>query len=125
MLWEDRRCRVVLVGDVEHPGYCRVVWNKHVREMTDLTKSQRAHYMTVVYAVERTLRSLIQPDKINLASIGNRVPHLHWHVVPRFEDDSHFPGSIWSEKRTGVVHPIDREMLVRALYEMLGGRRCM
>jgi len=124
VLWQDRRCRVVLVGDADHPGYCRVVWGKHVREMTDLTKSQRAHYMNVVYSLEQALRALMKPYKINLASTGNRIPHLHWHVVPRFEDDVHFPASIWNAaKHAGAVHPVDRESLVQALYEILGGRR--
>jgi diadenosine tetraphosphate (Ap4A) HIT family hydrolase len=124
VLWQDRRCRVVLMGDADHPGYCRVVWNKHMREMTDLTKSQRAHYMNVVYGVEQALRALLKPYKINLASTGNRITHLHWHVIPRFEDDVHFPASIWSaDKHAGVVHPVDREALTQALYAALGGRR--
>jgi diadenosine tetraphosphate (Ap4A) HIT family hydrolase len=38
----------------------------------------------------------VQPDKVNLASLGNVVPHLHWHVVPRWTDDSHYPAPIWS-----------------------------
>jgi len=35
-------------------------------------------------------------DKMNLASLGNQTPHVHWHVVPRFRDDRHFPGPIWA-----------------------------
>ena len=48
---------------------------------------------------ERMLRAELAPDKINLASFGNFVPHLHWHVIPRFADDPYFPGSIWSAKQ--------------------------
>ena len=47
-------------------------------------------------AVEAALRELLHPDKINLASLGNMTPHLHWHVIPRFRDDPHFPNAIWS-----------------------------
>ena len=47
--------------------------------------------MNIVFAVEAALRALLAPHKMNLASLGNQVPHLHWHVVPRFADDSHFP----------------------------------
>jgi diadenosine tetraphosphate (Ap4A) HIT family hydrolase len=47
----------------------------------------------------------MQPDKINLASLGNVVPHLHWHVIPRFADDAHFPSPIWaSPQRDGADH---------------------
>jgi diadenosine tetraphosphate (Ap4A) HIT family hydrolase len=57
--------------------------------------------MRVVFAVEAALRGLMRPDKINLASLGNLVPHLHWHVIPRFGDDPHFPAPIWAAPRRG------------------------
>jgi diadenosine tetraphosphate (Ap4A) HIT family hydrolase len=41
----------------------------------------------------------MQPDKVNLATLGNVVPHLHWHVIPRYKEDSCFPASVWSEKQ--------------------------
>jgi diadenosine tetraphosphate (Ap4A) HIT family hydrolase len=93
-----------------------VVWNAHVREMTDLAPAEREHFMLVVYRVERALRELLSPDKINLASLGNQVPHLHWHVIPRFADDAHFPDPVWGAKRrAGVAHRIDRQALQREL----------
>ena len=64
--------------------------------MSDLTSRERRHLYEVVHAVESALRRLVQPDKINLASLGNVVPHLHWHVIPRWRDDSHFPAPIWA-----------------------------
>ena len=42
------------------------------------------------------LRNLLQPTKINLATLGNVVPHLHWHVIARFDWDSHFPAPVWA-----------------------------
>jgi len=98
LIWQDERCRVVRVEGTEgagFPGYCRVVWHAHVAELTDLAAAAREHLMMVVFAVEAALRELVAPDKINLAALGNRVPHLHWHVIPRWCDDSHFPGAIW------------------------------
>jgi len=96
-LWEDALCRVIRVEDPHYTAFCRVVWKAHVAEMTDLTLAQRQHLMQVVYAVEYALRQLVQPDKINLASFGNMVPHLHWHVIPRWRDDRHFPQPVWGE----------------------------
>jgi diadenosine tetraphosphate (Ap4A) HIT family hydrolase len=98
-LWRDDRCRVVLVADADYPGFCRVIWNAHVREMTDLAAAERQHCMRVVFAVERALRTALKPHKINLASFGNLAPHLHWHVIPRFADDAHFPNSIWGKRQ--------------------------
>jgi diadenosine tetraphosphate (Ap4A) HIT family hydrolase len=100
VIWDDGLCRVVLVGDAAgaaFPGYCRVVWRQHVKEMSDLAAADRRHLMNVVLSVEAALRSLLAPDKVNLASLGNQVPHLHWHVIPRWRTDSHFPAPIWSE----------------------------
>ncbi|MBN8441029.1 MAG: HIT family protein [Thauera sp.] len=102
---EDGRCRVIRVADPAYPGFCRVIWSTHVAEMTDLTADDRRHLMDVVLATEQALRVLMQPDKVNLASFGNMVPHLHWHVIPRFRDDRHFPEPTWgAPQREGVAH---------------------
>lgn len=103
LIWRDGSCRVILIDEADYPGFCRVVWHEHVAEMTDLTPSEQRHYLNVVLATEAALRQLMRPDKINLASFGNVVPHLHWHVIPRFSDDAHFPQSIWaSPQRAGA-----------------------
>ena len=99
IVWQDEHCRVITSNDPGYPGYFRVVWGKHVAEMSDLDACARHHFMDVVFAVESSLRALMNPDKINLASLGNRVPHLHWHVIARFTDDRHFPESIWGRER--------------------------
>lgn len=96
-VWRGDRCRVVLVDDPDYPGFCRVIWNVHVREMTDLNELERKAFMEVVFAVEAAIRDALSPDKINLASLGNQTPHLHWHVIPRFEDDRHFPNPVWGQ----------------------------
>ncbi len=99
VLWQDARCCVVQVEEPGYPGFCRVIWKTHVREMSDLDEADRAHCMRIVFAVERVLYRAMQPDKINLASLGNMVPHVHWHVIPRFADDPHFPQPIWGERQ--------------------------
>lgn len=98
LLWEDDFLRIVRVEMPEYVGFCRVILQRHVSEMTDLSLEERNRLMNAVYAVEIALRNLYKPTKINLASLGNVVPHLHWHVIPRFSDDPHFPQPIWAEK---------------------------
>lgn len=103
VLWEDERLRVVLAtAEAEYPGFCRVIWNTHVAEFSDLADADREHLMRAVYAVERALRRIMQPSKVNLASLGNQVPHVHWHVIPRFTNDAHFPMSVWSPRQRTV-----------------------
>jgi len=119
-LWQDALCRVVLVEDRDYPGFCRVILNRHVGEMTDLDAATRQKLMRVVFAAEQALRELMQPTKINLASLGNMVAHLHWHVIARFADDKHFPGSVWGEaRRAGAPRPVDPAALRRSLHKLL------
>lgn len=97
VLYQNEQLRVILVTDqVLVPAYCRVIWQQHVPEMTDLSAGERQQLMDMVYAVERQMRDILQPKKINLASFGTMVPHQHWHIIARFEDDAYFPDSIWS-----------------------------
>jgi diadenosine tetraphosphate (Ap4A) HIT family hydrolase len=98
LIWRGDDCRVVLVDDPDLPGFCRVIWNRHVAEMTQLSYGERDLLMHLVFAVEGAVRSVMRPNKINLAALGNQVPHIHWHVIPRFEDDAFFPGSAWSNR---------------------------
>jgi len=124
VLWKDELCRVVRVGGEEgqaFPGFCRVIWNSHVAEMTSLAAADRRHLMNVVFATEAALRSLLRPDKINLASLGNVVPHLHWHVIPRWHDDSHFPAPIWvgAKRPMPMRRTIDNADLAVTIAELL------
>jgi len=90
--------RAVLIDDPDYPAFVRVIWNAHVIEMSDLAEAQRAQLMRAVNGVETALREIVSPDKINLASLGNQVPHVHWHVIARFVDDAHFPQPIWATR---------------------------
>ena len=120
VLWQDAQCRVILVDDPEYTGFCRVIWQQHVKEMTDLSERDRTHFMALVFAVETHLRELLHPDKINLASLGNQAPHLHWHVIPRFTDDAHFPDPIWAARRREAGPASrDRAALVEQLKQRL------
>lgn len=78
------------------PATYRVIWNAHVAEWTDLDVEQRRRCMDAVSQVEVLMREHLAPTKINLASLGNVVAHVHWHVVARFDWDSHFPAPVWA-----------------------------
>lgn len=91
--------RVVLVDEPDYPGFARVIVNAHVKELTDLDPSTLARLMAAVCSVEDAQRVVLAPDKVNLASLGNQVPHLHWHVIPRYVDDAHFPQPIWGARQ--------------------------
>lgn len=124
LLWQNDLCRVVLVDDPQYRGFCRVILNRHVKEMTDLAAPERLQFMATVFAVESAVRLVVQPDKVNLASLGNAVPHLHWHIIPRFANDPHFPNSIWGEaKRSGKKQSADLDRLRRLIRENLSSQQ--
>lgn len=108
LLWQNGLCRVVAVDDPALPGFLRVVLNRHVREMTDLPAAERDRLMAVVFAVEAHVRLSLEPDKMNLASLGNMTPHVHWHVIPRWRDDRHFPDPVWAAPRHADPAPSAR-----------------
>jgi diadenosine tetraphosphate (Ap4A) HIT family hydrolase len=122
VLWRSEQLRVVHAGSADYPGFCRVIWQGHIREMTDLSPAERDLLMAAVWRVESVLRRLLRPDKINLAALGNVVPHLHWHVIPRFVADRHFPQPIWAPPlRDSVVVPLlHRDTLAAAIAAEFG-----
>jgi diadenosine tetraphosphate (Ap4A) HIT family hydrolase len=102
LVWSRDAWRVIGVDDAAFPGFYRVVHRHHVAEFSDLAEPQRLRCMHLVSAVERVLIERLQPTKINLAAFGNMVPHLHWHVIARFEWDSHFPQPVWGAQQREV-----------------------
>ncbi|MEO6921492.1 MAG: HIT family protein [Collimonas sp.] len=117
VLHRAEKFRVVLVDDAAYPGFCRVIWNNHVKEMTDLPIADRSALMAAVCKVESIVRAVMQPEKINLASLGNMTPHLHWHVIPRYLDDAQFPSPVWAaaERQTPPSSLAQRQALLGAL----------
>lgn len=107
-VYREPLLRVVRVLDTPaHPAFYRVILNRHVAEFSQLPVGERVRLMEVVAQVEALLLRELQPTKLNLASLGNVVPHLHWHVVARFADDAQFPAPIWAtavrERDPGVL----------------------
>jgi len=130
VVWRDDALRVILPDEPDYPGFVRVVWNAHAVEMTDLSSRERERLMAAVWTAERVVRERLNPDKVNVASLGNLVAHVHWHVIPRWRDDRHFPAPIWGAPAQGRDESIARrrdavrsrvpglrEALARALQE--------
>lgn len=97
---------MVRADEPDYPGFVRVILSRHAREMTDLAPAERARLMAIVFEVEAVVREVMGADKMNVASLGNMTPHVHWHVVPRFTDDRHFPSPVWAPpRRERSPHP--------------------
>ena len=69
------------------------------KEMSDAPSEVRMQIYTILDIVEREMIAYYRPDKINIASFGNYLPHLHWHIMARFRNDAYFPEPMWGEKQ--------------------------
>ena len=105
LVFQSAQWRVIRVEDASFPAFYRVIWRAHVGEWSSLSITERSALMEVVVAVERVLRETLAPTKINLASLGNVVPHLHWHVIARFDWDACYPAPIWAAPTRDVTPP--------------------
>lgn len=112
LVFRDEVLRVIrATGDeqsADHPAFYRVIWNAHVAEWTDLAPVDRSRLMQTVAKVETVLRNCLKPTKVNLASLGNVVPHLHWHVIARFDWDARWPAPVWAPKQRQVPDAAQR-----------------
>ena len=125
LVHQGRSFRVIHADEAGFPAFYRVVWQAHVAEFSDLPPAERVLCLEAVTAVERALRATLAPAKINLAALGNMVPHLHWHVIARFEGDSHFPAPVWAaaqrprdaalEARVAAALPAAEAAMIEAL----------
>ena len=114
--------RVRLQNDGDFPGYCILYCRRHVAELFDLTPAERAQLMEDLARLAQAVISCCRPAKLNYACLGNEVPHLHWHVVPRYPDDGWWGQSFMlraaGEKRVQARE--DYERLREALRNAFG-----
>jgi diadenosine tetraphosphate (Ap4A) HIT family hydrolase len=102
-------CEVRLERRSRLPGYCIVVWKLgHIGEATELDPQAASNYWAEVLDVSRSIQDVFMPVKMNLLTLGNWVPHLHTHVVPRYADDPAPGGPIaWDAMFTDAPIPAD------------------
>lgn len=109
--WEDDRdlriielkhSLVVLNRDQFFPGYTLLFTRMHVTELFHLEQAVRAELIEEVSRVAQALQAVFRPDKINYELLGNMVPHMHWHLVPRCATDPLWPRPIWAETHDEV-----------------------
>lgn len=94
-------CRVLRMNDATYPWLILVPRLTDAREIVDLSAADRVLLMDEIAWSSQALKDLLQPDKINVAALGNVVPQLHVHVLARFKEDPAWPRPVW-----GLAPPI-------------------
>ena len=100
-------CYLTLNRDQFFPGYCLLFTKDHVTELFHLSPEVRQGVMEEVSRVAAALFELYRPTKINYELLGNMVPHMHWHLVPRHSDDPLWPRPIWNEPHRELLLATD------------------
>ncbi|PLX75878.1 MAG: HIT family protein [Desulfuromonas sp.] len=99
---ELEQCYVLLNRDQFFPGYCFVFTREHVTELFHLDVATRQAVIEEVNDVAAALAAVFKPAKMNYELLGNMLPHMHWHLVPRFTTEPLWPKPIWSEPHDEV-----------------------
>lgn len=77
---------VFLFKEQTYTGRCNVVYKDHVKELFQLDQDELAAYMNDVKKVGEALDKAFQPNKLNYGAYGDKMHHLHMHIVPKYED---------------------------------------
>lgn len=116
---EDQRIAELSVSTAAlHPdqafrGRCLVSLREHSTELFQLTPALRTAFMEDVSRMAEALFLALSPLKLNYELLGNQVPHMHWHLIPRFRDDGLYPRPIWAgERPPKILSPAERESLI-------------
>ncbi|HCE69609.1 MAG: HIT family hydrolase [Geobacteraceae bacterium GWC2_55_20] len=94
---------VILNRDQYFPGYTLLFTKEHVTELFHLDRTVRAGLTEEVSRVAEALYGAFSPAKINYELLGNMVPHIHWHIVPRFTSEPLWPKPIWAEPHDELI----------------------
>ena len=85
-----------LAKNQTYPGQCQLVFDpRHVARLDQLTSGEWRQLADDLYRAQHAVMRVVQPDHINIESLGNIVPHLHWHIIPRYLSDPHWGAPIW------------------------------
>lgn len=84
-------------------GWTVLVLRRHATELFELTEKERAELIEEVSALARAVAIAFDARKVNYALLGNQLPHIHWHVIPRRADDPHPHVPPWSVARPPVT----------------------
>ncbi len=83
----ETKTSFIIEGKGHHHGHIILAYKKHRTSILDLTKKEFLAFTEDLYKVSKVVKQTFDVDKLNLALLGNWVPHLHWHIYPRYEED--------------------------------------
>lgn len=95
MIADGSITRAYLQPSASFRGYCILVLKRHAVELDDLTPEERAALIEDIARVAHAIRAVCKPKKLNYEILGNVVPHIHVHIIPRYTTDSTWDRAAW------------------------------
>ena len=112
-----------LAANQMYRGQCVLILDRHAVRPDQLTVDEWLGFCRDLQAAEKAVVAVVQPDHVNIASLGNVLPHMHWHIIPRFRDDGRWGAPIWTSKLEEMpekrLEPDDRAALIASLRSAL------
>ena len=93
-------------------GYAILAFDPyHATRLSELSSAERERFWNDVCRSQSAIERATKPDHMNIATLGNQVPHLHWHIIPRYKNDPRWGGPIWTttEEEMVIAHLPDQE----------------
>lgn len=79
--------------------WLKIFTQEPYKEMSEVPSEVKFEIYDLLDIIEKEMLAYYQPKKINIASFGNYMPHVHWHIMARFKDDSFFPEPMWGKRQ--------------------------
>ena len=97
LIYENELIKVE-IEEFEIP-WLKIFTQKSIKEFSQCDKATKLEIFRLLDIIEKEMLEYFTPDKINIASFGNYVPHVHFHIQARFKNDSYFPEPTWGKKQ--------------------------
>jgi len=100
IIFENKLIKVE-IEEFEIP-WLKIFTQENIKEFSQCSRELQLEMLDVLNIVEKQMIQDFNPDKINIASFGNYVPHVHFHIQARFKEDSFFPEPTWGKKQRDI-----------------------
>jgi diadenosine tetraphosphate (Ap4A) HIT family hydrolase len=115
-----RNQNIHIVVEPNDIPWLKIFTNHPYKEMSDVPKEIRYEIYDMLDCIEKVMIEYYNPTKINIASFGNYMPHVHWHIMARFENDAYYPEPMWGQKqRESMLDLPPFELFVEKLSKII------
>ena len=99
-------CKVFLENNANYPWILLVPQKPEINRIMDLSWDDQIQLLREIDLAQQVIWDIFQPTRLNVATIGNKTPQLHLHVIARFENDPAWPGTVWDHPEKKTYDPI-------------------